>query len=423
MNPGAKKPKEFELPESLGKTDTDEPSSLQSSIKEIGLVPNPAVPRIKSVEAEETPVVAVEKKIDMKYLVKALVKYNASDLHIKPGRPPLYRVNGKIIPARMPELGVEQVQKIIYGILNERQIKDLNTKLQVDLSFKVGEMGRFRCNVFFQRGTVSAVIRMIPISVQNLQDLKVPPVLKELCMKHRGLLLVTGATGSGKSTTLAGMIHYINEHRPVHILTVEDPIEFMFQDSKATITQREIGADAHCFKDALIAGLRQDPDVIMVGEMRDAETIHTVLTAAETGHLVLATMHTNDAKGTIDRILDVIPSDSKNQVRIQLASSLVGVVSQRLLPRADGKGRIPACEVMIKSPAIEQALIRDELESITDLMSSSSNYYKMQTINQDLARLVREGLITEEEAIKATTNPDDLRLNLSGVARETYYSG
>jgi twitching motility protein PilT len=365
---------------------------------------------------------SVTKRVDMKYLVKALVKYSASDLHIKPGRPPLYRVNGKIIPAKMPDLSADQVQSIIFAMLNERQMHDLHKKLQIDFSFRVGDLGRFRCNAFHQRGMISAVIRMIPMSAKKLEDLGVPSVVKELAMKQRGLVLVTGSTGSGKSTTLAAMINYISTHRPCHILTIEDPIEFMFHDNKATITQREIGADTHSFKDALLAGLRQDPDVIMVGEMRDAETIQTVLTAAETGHLVLATLHTHDAKGTIDRILDVVDVNSRNQVRLQLASVLLSVISQRLLSRADGNGRVAACEIMVRSPAIEQLILKNELENIPELIASSNNYYKMQTINQDLVRLVSEGLITEEEAVKASSNPDDLRLNLSGVARESYHS-
>ena len=365
---------------------------------------------------------SLQKRIDMKYLVKALVKYNASDLHLKPGRPPLYRVNGKIIPAKMADLSPDQVQTIIMSMLNARQVQDLHKKLQIDFSFRVGDLGRFRCNAFYQRGMLSAVIRLIPMYAKKLEDLGVPSVVREFCMKQRGLVLVTGATGSGKSTTLAGMVNYIAQSRPCHILTIEDPIEYMFPDSKGTITQREIGADTHSFKDGLLAGLRQDPDVIMVGEMRDAETIQTVITAAETGHLVLATMHTHDAKGSIDRILDVVEASSRNQVRIQISSVLLAVVSQRLLPRADGQGRVTACEIMVKSPAIEQLILRNELEHIPELIASSSNYYKMQTINQDLVRLVSEGLITEEEAVKASSNPDDLKLNLSGVARENYHS-
>ncbi|MGE0614298.1 MAG: type IV pilus twitching motility protein PilT [Bacteriovoracia bacterium] len=360
-------------------------------------------------------------QIDMRYLVRALIKYNASDLHIKVGRPPLYRIHGKLIPAKMPQMTAPQVEKLLSDVISPRQIAELSQKLQVDLSFRMGELGRFRCNVFYQRGSLSCVIRMIPFTVPKFDDLGIPGVIKELCFRPRGLVLVTGSTGSGKSTSLAAMVQHINENRPVHVLTVEDPIEFMYRDQKATVTQRELGSDTHSFEDALFAGLRQDPDVIMIGELRDPKTIQFALTAAETGHLVLSTLHTKDAISSIERILDVFPGVSRNQVRIQLASTLVAVISQTLLIRADGSGRIPACEVLINSPAVESYLLKDELSRIPEAMATSNNYYQMRTLNQELERLVKASLITQEEALKVSPNPDDLRLRLSGVSAQEGY--
>jgi twitching motility protein PilT len=360
-------------------------------------------------------------RIDMKYLIHALIKYNASDLHIRVGRPPLYRINGKIVATKMPELTQEQAEQIVYGVLSDKQLVDLHEKRQVDLSFRIKDYGRFRCNVFFQRGSISAAVRMIPLNVPNIDELGVPSVLKELVLRPRGLILITGATGSGKSTTLASVIQYINETSHVHILSIEDPIEFVYRDIKATITQREVGSDTHSLQEGLYAGLRQDPDVMMIGEMRDYHMIQGALTAAETGHLVLSTLHTNDAKSTIGRIMDVFPPEAKNQVRIQLASSLLAVISQQLLVRADGSGRSVACEVMVMSPAIREYILKNELERIPEAIGSSSNYYKMQTMNQALEMLVKTKVITLEGALRSSNNPDDLRLRLSGIDREGGY--
>ncbi|MCM2277597.1 MAG: type IV pilus twitching motility protein PilT [Oligoflexia bacterium] len=360
-------------------------------------------------------------RVDMRYLVRALIKYNASDLHLKVGRPPLYRINGKLIPAKMDELGQEQLEQIIYGVLSAKQRVELEEKRQIDLSFHMKELGRFRCHVFFQRGGISAAVRIIPMTIPTIDELGLPPVVKELCQRPRGLLLVTGATGSGKSTSMAAMIQYINENNHVHVLTIEDPIEYVYRDLKASITQREVGSDTHSLKEGLYAGLRQDPDVIMIGELRDCDMIQLALSAAETGHLVISTLHTKDAAGSIDRILEVFPSNAQNQVRIQLASVLVGVVSQQLLVRADGSGRVPACEIMVKSPAIENYILKSEVQKIPEAIGNSNNYYKMQTMNQALERLVNAGAITAEEAIKSTSNPDDLRLRLSGLTREQGY--
>jgi twitching motility protein PilT len=361
-------------------------------------------------------------KIDMKYLVRALVKYNASDLHVKVGRPPLFRVNGELIPSKMSPLTSEDAEKIIFGVLSSKQISELEKKRSIDLSFHVNALGRFRCNVYFQKGTVSAAVRMIPIAVPNIDSLGVPAVLKELCHRPKGLLIVTGATGSGKSTTLAAMIQHINETQHSHVLAIEDPIEFVYKDLKSSITQREVGSDTPNIKEALLAGLRQDPDIIMIGEIREPETIQAALTAAETGHLVITTLHTNDAKSSIDRILDIFKGDSQNQVRIQLASTLIGVISQQLLLRKDGGGRIPACEVMVKSPVIENYILNNQLDRIQDAIGNSTAYYKMQSMNQALEKLILSESISLEEALKASPSPDDLKLSLSGVQRSEGYS-
>jgi twitching motility protein PilT len=381
------------------------------------------VSKKQTLDHEKKHISLSESKIDMHYLIRALIKYQASDLHLKVGRPPIYRIHGKLVPAKMSEVTQELAEIIIYSILTNKQIAELEVKRNIDISFRMNNLGRFRCNVYFQRGTVSAAIRMIPVAIPNLEDLHVPSVvLKELCHRPRGLLLVTGATGSGKSTTLAAMVQYLNENSQVHILTIEDPIEFIFRDIKASITQREVGSDIPTVKEGVVAGLRQDPDVIMIGEIRDTETIQAALTASETGHLVIATLHTNDTKSTIDRILDVFPAQAQNQVRIQLASTLIGVLSQQLLMRSDGAGRVPACEVMVKSPVIESYILKNELDRIPDAIASSNSYYKMQTMNQALEKLVIAGSITTEEAIKSASNPDDLKLRLAGVGREEGYS-
>ena len=360
-------------------------------------------------------------RLNMRYLVKALVKYNASDLHLKSQRSPLYRINGKLVPAKMDELTDTQIFAILKTVMTPAQLKELEERRQVDLTFLIPELGRFRANVFYQRSQVSAVIRMIPFAVPSMIELGLPVVLKDLCQRSRGLLLVAGATGSGKSTTASALIQHINQTRHVHVISIEDPIEFVYRDIKASITQREVGADALSFADAIHAALRQDPDILVIGEIRDRETIQAAITAAETGHLVISTIHTSDAKGTIDRILDVFPAEQQNQIRIQLAASLIGVVSQSLLVRADGKGRVPACEVMVKSPTIEQAILKNERDRIPDIISQSSSYYKMQTFNMALERLVMEGTVTADEAIKASNNPEELQLKFSGITRDEGY--
>ena len=360
-------------------------------------------------------------ELDLTYLAKSLVKYNASDLHLKVGRPPMFRVHGKLIQAKTESLKPEQVKEMIYRMLKPKQIQDLEKERQVDLSFLVPDVGRFRCNVYFQRSTLAAAIRRIPSVIPEMTELGLPSVVSEICVKKRGLVLVCGSTGAGKSTTLAAMIQYLNSHSPVHILTIEDPIEYVYRDLKGTVSQREIGSDAISMQDALRAGLRQDPDVIVIGEMRDPETIKIALTAAETGHLVISTLHTTDTKSSVERILNVFTGEQQNQVRMMLATNLVAVIAQRLLVRADGKGRIPACEVLVKSPTIENLILKNELDKIPDMVAKSRNYYKMQTMNQALDQLIKSQIVTIEEGLKASTSPEDLKLMLEGIVREQDY--
>lgn len=357
-----------------------------------------------------------EKKLaSIHALLKGLVKHRASDLHVKVGRPPLYRINGKLLPAKLPPLTGEDVTRLAYSTMTQKQIKEFEEHLQIDFGYLVPGLARFRANVFFQKGTIAFVIRVVPLEVPVLDTLGLPSVLQELALKPRGLLLVTGATGSGKSTTLAAVVEHINRNARSHVVTIEDPIEYIFEDKMSTISQREVGVDATSLSMALKGALRQDPDVIMIGEMRDFPTIQTAITAAETGHLVVSTLHTNTASQSIDRIIDSFPSDAKNQLRLQLASSLIGVVTQRLVRKSDGNGRVVVCEVLTKSPTVEKLIIENRLADLEPVMESSNLYYKMQSMNQALERLVRDGVITKEEALLNSDKKEDLELKLSGM--------
>lgn len=359
--------------------------------------------------------------VDLTYLCRALLKYGASDLHLKSGRPPMFRINGDLRAAKMPELASEEMQQLFQNVLTQKQVQELNEKRQIDFSFAFPELGRFRCNLFFQRNCISAAIRVIPLVAPMLKELRLPRVIQSLCDRERGLILVTGQTGSGKSTTLAAMIHYMNERKNLHIITIEDPIEFLFKDQKSSITQREVGADTPGLEEGLYAALRQDPDVIVIGELRNFRMVQLALTAAETGHLVISTMHTYDAVSTLQRLLEVFPSEYQNQARMQLASSLVATVSQQLVVRQDGKGQVPACEVLIASPTVESYIQKNQIDKIPELIGNSKDYYEMQSMNQSLERLVAQGLITLDEALRASSNPDDLRLKMSGIARDQGY--
>ena len=355
------------------------------------------------------------KKLSIHSLLKGLVKHKASDLHVKAGRPPLYRINGKLMPAKLPPLTVDEVKRLAYATMTDKQRSDFEENLQIDFGYLVPGLARFRANVFTQKGTIAFVIRVVPLEVPLLESLNLPKIVSEISHTPRGLLLVTGATGSGKSTTLAAVVEHINRSQRCHIVTIEDPIEYIFEDKMGTVSQREVGVDALNMQSALRGALRQDPDVIMIGEMRDFQTMQLAISAAETGHLVVTTLHTNTAAQSIDRILDSFPPDAKNQTRLQLASCLVGVVSQRLVKRADGNGRIVACEVMTKSPTIEKMILENRLSELEVNMESSNHYYKMQTMNQALAKMVVDGVITKEEALLHSDKREDLNLKLSGM--------
>jgi twitching motility protein PilT len=352
-------------------------------------------------------------------LMKGLFKYSASDLHLKVGRPPLYRVNGRIVPAKTDPLTLENLEDILSALLNAKQKEDLQNNFQVDLSFFVNELGRFRANVFYQKGQISCAIRAIPIDVPRIDSLSLPSVLKDLVQRPRGILIITGPTGSGKSTTLAALVRFVNENFRHHIISIEDPIEFIHEDIKSTVSQREIGIDTHSYSDAIIACLRQDPDLIVLGELRDSTAVQNALTAAETGHLVLTTLHTKGAVGSIERILDTCPIDSREQVRVQLASSLVGICSQTLIQTNSG-GCIPVCEILVNSPTIQNLLIKNQLEKIPEVLENSNDYYKMQSLNQHLVELVRGGKVKKEEALRVSQKPKDLELILAGFSKESF---
>jgi len=346
------------------------------------------------------------------------MKAKGSDVHLKAGVPPIVRIDGRLraIP-NAERLSADAVRTMAFGIMNERQKRIFEDSYEVDLSYGVPGLGRFRVNAFAQRGTVAMVLRAIPIAIPSLEALNLPPVLTKLAQEQRGLILVTGTTGSGKSTTLASMIDFINENRTCNIITIEDPVEYLHKDKKSLISQREVGFDTLAFGKALTSALRQDPDVILVGEMRDHETIETALTAAETGHLVLSTLHTLDAAETINRIISVFPPYHQRQVRMQLSGILRGVISQRLVPRADGKGRVPAVEVMIGTARIRDCIDdKEKTKQIPEAIAQGYTSYGMQTFDQSLMGLLTRGLITYEEALRQSSNPDDFALKVSGIS-------
>jgi twitching motility protein PilT len=354
---------------------------------------------------------------DIRELLKEATARGASDLHIKVGSPPMLRLYGNLVPLSTEE-------RVTYddsvGVSNEVMSpaqKDLfKKKGDLDFSWSVPGLGRFRCNVFVQRGAVGLVFRLIPMKVPSIEELNLPAVLNKIALEERGLVLVTGTTGSGKSTTLAAMINAINVNRRVNIITIEDPIEYLHKDQRGVVNQREVGADTSTFSFALRASLRQDPDVILVGEMRDMETIETAMTAAETGHLVMSTLHTVDAAETVNRIISVFPPHQHEQIRIQLASILKGIISMRLIPLADGSGRVPAVEVLVATSVIRDC-IRDPVKTknIRDYIAQGRILYGMQTFDQSILDHLEAGLVTFEEAIKWTTNPDDFKLKVKGV--------
>jgi twitching motility protein PilT len=341
----------------------------------------------------------------------------ASDLHLKVGSFPVMRIGGELCPiAEAPRLSPEDTLDMAFSIMSNRQKQKLKEFSEVDIAYSVSGLGRFRANIFQQRGSVSIVLRVIPDQTKNSGSLGLPPVLDKICEERRGLILVTGATGSGKSTTLAAMIDRINSTRSGHIVTIEDPIEFLHRDKKAFVTQREVDVDTRSFAEALRGALRQDPDVILVGEMRDMETIETALTAAETGHLVLSTLHTLDATETITRIVSSFPSHQQKSVRIQLAGIVKAVISMRLVRAAKGSGRVPAVEVMVSTGLIRDYIINEEKTSmIREAIANGASQYQMQTFDQSLFALLQSRRINLEEAVHNATNPDEFKMRVSGI--------
>ena len=356
--------------------------------------------------------------MELNEILAEAVRNEASDVLLKVGVPPAFRVRADFLPLEgAAPLAAEAVQRIADSVLDERRRQTLEQDLQVDLAYAHPDLGRFRVNVFRQRGFLSLVIRVIPAVIRSVADLNLPPAVERLATERRGLILVTGTTGSGKSTTLAALIDYINRTRQAHIITIEDPIEYEHPDRLSFVNQREVGYDAVNFPSALKSALRQNPDVILVGEMRDLETIETAILAAETGHLVMSTLHTLDAQETITRVISVFPEHQRDQARLILASVIRGVVSQRLIPRADGLGMVPAVEVLIASARVREYIAdREKTRDLHDVIAQGNTSYGMQTFDQSLMALFRTGLITYNEALVHCSNPSDFELKVRGIA-------
>jgi twitching motility protein PilT len=350
-------------------------------------------------------------------ILKKANERGASDIHLKVGAPPVIRVEGKLMP--MPDekrLAQEDTIAMAFSIMSARQKQKFKDHFELDLAYSVPGLGRFRVNTFQQRGTVGLVVRSIPVRISTVRELNLPPVLELVAQEQRGLVLVTGTTGSGKSTSLAAIIDYINTNRTEHIMTIEDPIEFLHRDKKSLVNQREVEVDTKNFAFALRSALRQDPDVILVGEMRDYETIETALTAAETGHLVMSTLHTLDATETVNRVISVFPPHQQKQIRIQLASVIKAVISMRLVSRKDGEGRVPAVEVLRATAFIRDCIEnKEKTKLLPSAIASGKSQYGMQTFDQSLFELFRADLITYEEALRQATNPDDFKLKVEGI--------
>lgn len=355
--------------------------------------------------------------ININELLKKAVEMEASDLHIKVGNAPILRIHGDL--SFMPgekRLTSEDTINIAYSVMTEAQKEAFKKKNDIDIAYSVPGLGRFRCNAFVQRGTIGVAFRVIPMKLLDIEQLHLPAVLRKISLEPRGLILVTGTTGSGKTTTLASMVDYINSNRTDHVMTIEDPIEFLHRDKRSVVNQREVGNDTESFSKALRAAMRQDPDVILVGEMRDFETIQTALVAAETGHLVLSTLHTVDATETVNRIISVFPPYQHKQVRIQLASVLKAIISMRLMPKADGNGRVPAVEILIGTATIKGCVEDpDKTKLIPDIIAQGFSQYGMQTFDQSLLNLYRDELITYEEALRRASSPDDFALKVKGI--------
>ncbi|MCL5772760.1 MAG: type IV pilus twitching motility protein PilT [Firmicutes bacterium] len=345
-------------------------------------------------------------EITIEDLLHQMIEKGASDLHMKAGSAPMLRIDGELTPAGYEVLSPDQVRKMVESILTDQQKADFVAEKELDLAYSIPGLSRFRINVYLQRGSWGAAFRVVPARPFTIDELKLPPILKDLAMKPRGLLLITGPTGSGKSTTLAAMINHINENRRCHIVTVEDPIEFLHKDKNSVISQREVGADTHSFTNALVHVLRQDPDVVLIGEMRDLETTAIAITAAETGHLVLATLHTNSASTTVDRVIDIFPPHQQQQIRMQLSVTLEGVMCQTLLPKATGHGRVMAMELMPVSPAIRNIIREGKTHQIPNMIQSGSQI-GMLSLDMSLRNLFQQGLVTYEECLAKSAAPDE----------------
>jgi twitching motility protein PilT len=356
-------------------------------------------------------------EIEINNILRGAIKVGASDIHLKAGSPPVLRVDGALIFIKeAPQLSQEDMRKIAFSMMNTWQREKFEKYNEIDLAYSISGLARFRVNVYQQRGTLAMALRAIPYDILPFHKLNLPPVLEKISQEQRGLIIVTGTTGSGKSTTLAAMIDYINATRTSHIITIEDPLEYLHSDKMGFISQRELGIDTLSFTNALRAALREDPDVILVGEMRDLETMEIAMAAAETGHLVFTTLHTLDAQETINRILAVFPPHQHNQIRYQLAQVLKAIISQRLMPKADGKGRVPAIEVLIATARIRDC-IADPVKTreIRTVIEEGYLHYGMQSFDQCLFDLYKKSLISYDEAMRQATNKDDLALKISGI--------
>jgi twitching motility protein PilT len=355
--------------------------------------------------------------MELNDILALAIQGGSSDIHLKAGLPPMFRINGSLLPLKDGKrISPEEMQRMALSIMNNYQRERFKQFNELDLAYGVPGLGRFRVNVFQQRGTVGIVLRVIPFKVKTIDELSLPPVLKTIALEGRGLILVTGTTGSGKSTSLAAMIDHINTHKTVHVMTVEDPIEFLIRDKRSVINQREVGVDTMSFSNALKSALRQDPDVILVGEMRDLETIETALLAAETGHLVMSTLHTLDATETISRIVSVFPPHQQRQVRLQLGATLRAILCQRLVPTQDGRGRVAALEVLRNTARMRELIEdKDRTKEIEEAVAGGHITYGMQTFDQALMSLFRSGKISYEEALRQATNPSNFALRVQGV--------
>ncbi len=353
--------------------------------------------------------------MELKQLLEKMVKENASDLHLKAGIPPVLRINGKLVVLKEAPLSPEELKNIAIKLMSKEQKDEFLKKKELDFAIGVAGLSRFRVNCFLQRGSVAIAMRTIPISAKSIDELNLPPVLKDLALKPRGLILCTGTTGSGKSTTLASIIEHINESTAKHIITVEDPIEYLFRDKKSIISQREVGNDTESYTNALKYVLRQDPDIILMGEIRDSATMDVAIKAADTGHLVLSTLHTLNASETINRIISFYPPHQQQHIRVLLATTLVGVISLRLLPRIDGKGRVPATEIMINTATIKEYLLDPVKTLLIPSAIEEGHQYHMHTFDQSIMKLYKDGIISFDDALQAVTNVDEFKLKLRGI--------